>query len=84
MHGVTSLHAFGSILREDFTSDSDIDLLIDFDQQASENLFRRYFDFKEAIEKLLERPVDLITSESITNPFFRQEVEATKTALYAA
>lgn len=84
MHSVKSLHAFGSAVREDFGPESDIDLLVDFDRLAPGSLFLRFFDFKQAMEDLLGHPVDLVTSRSISNPFFKQEVDSTKTELYAA
>jgi len=84
MHQVKSLHAFGSVLRDDFGPGSDIDLLVEFDRTAPGSLFLRFFDFKQSMESLLGHPVDLITSRSISNPFFKREVDATKTELYAA
>ena len=83
-HHVRSLYAFGSVIRDDFGPDSDIDLMVDFEPIASANSFRRFFDIKDELELLLERPVDLITSGSISNPFFKQEIDSTKAALYAA
>lgn len=83
-HHVRSLSAFGSVIRGDFGPDSDVDLLVDFASMDSANSFRRFFDFKEELELLLKRPVDLITSGSICNPFFRSEVDSTKAILYAA
>ena len=82
--GVTSLQAFGSVLRPDFRADSDIDLLVDFDESTSLNAFQRYFGFKEAMEQLLGRPVDLITLKSLSNPYFIKVLEETSQALYAA
>lgn len=83
-YGVTSLQAFGSVLRPDFRPDSDIDLLVDFDESTSLNAFQRYFGFKEAMEQLLGRPVDLITLKSLSNPYFKKMLEETSQALYAA
>jgi hypothetical protein len=83
-HDVESLHAFGSIIRDDFRPDSDIDLIVDFKPRPNGNAFRRYFDLKEQLEELLGQPVDLITARSLTNPFFKQEVDQTKHPVYAA
>ena len=84
LHQVRSLFAFGSVVRDDFGPDSDVDLLVEFESTPHANTFHNFFDFKEKLEKILGRPVDLITARSISNPFFKEEVEATKTALYAA
>jgi hypothetical protein len=83
-HQVRSLFAFGSVLRSDFGPESDIDLLVEFDSSSQANTFRNFFDLKEKLEHLLGRPVDLITTRSISNPFFKEEVDSTKTTLYAA
>ncbi|MCH7226436.1 nucleotidyltransferase family protein [Haloferula sp. A504] len=82
--GVSSLRAFGSVLRQDFSADSDIDLLVEFDDSDLVNEFQRFFGFKEAVEQLLDRPVDLVTSRSLVNPHFKKELEETSEALYAA
>jgi predicted nucleotidyltransferase len=83
-YGVISLQAFGSVLRPDFRPESDIDLLVDFNESTPLNAFKKYFGFKEAMEKLLGRPVDLITLKFLSNPYFKKELEETSQALYAA
>jgi predicted nucleotidyltransferase len=83
-YGVNSLQVFGSVLRHDFRPDSDIDLLVDFNESTATNAFQRFFGFKEAMEQLLGRPVDLITLKSIANPYFRRELEESSQSLYAA
>lgn len=82
--GVRTLHAFGSVLRPDFHPDSDIDLLVEFDESSAMNAFQKFFGFKEAMERLLDRPVDLITLKSLANPYFKKELEESSQALYAA
>jgi len=81
---VSSLRAFGSVLRSDFRADSDIDLVVEFDDSSTANAFQRFFDFKEALEEALGHPVDLITAKSLANPYFIQELQETGLALYAA
>ena len=83
-HHVTTLHAFGSVLRADFNPQSDIDLLVVFDRSSGHSAFVQFFEFKEQLESLLGRNVDLISYESIQNPFFKLEIEETKQAVYAA
>ena len=56
--GVRHLSLFGSIARGDATSDSDIDVLVDFGAAPT---FDQYMDVKIALEDLLGRPVDLVT-----------------------
>ena len=83
-HHVKTLHAFGSVLRSDFNPESDVDLLVVFDRFNGHSAFVQYFEFKEELESMLGRNVDLISYESIQNPFFKLEIEATKQAVYAA
>ena len=83
-HGVVRLDVFGSILRDDFCTESDIDFLVLFKRDEQTNAFNQYFDFKEALEALLHRNVDLVCANAIRNPYFKREVEQTRQPLYAA
>lgn len=83
-HHVKTLHAFGSVLRSDFNPESDIDLLVVFDRSHAPSAFIQFFEFKEQLESILGRNVDLISYNSIQNPFFKLEIEATKQPVYAA
>ena len=49
-----------------------------------EGAFARYFGFKEAVEMLFGRPVDLEMANAVGNPFFLREIERTRRILYAA
>jgi predicted nucleotidyltransferase len=84
VHAVERLDAFGSVLRPDFKETSDVDFLVLFQRDASTNAFSQYFDFKEALEHMLGREVELVCFNAIRNPYFKQEVEATRQSLYAA
>lgn len=83
-HGVVRLDVFGSILRDDFCTESDIDFLVLFKRDEQTNAFNQYFDLKEALEDLLKREIDLVCASAIRNPFFKQEVERSRQPLYAA
>ena len=82
-YNVKQLFAFGSINRKDFTESSDIDFMVEFNRAGIKGSFDQYFGFKEALEDLLGREVDLICRRSIRNPIFRQEVESSKKEIYA-
>lgn len=82
--GVQSLEVFGSAATGALTRDSDIDLLVRFDPDAPLTGLRQFFGFKEAVEALLGRPVDLVSPDSLRNPYFRAGVEQTRQPLYAA
>ncbi|RAU21329.1 nucleotidyltransferase [Paramagnetospirillum kuznetsovii] len=62
--GVKSLALFGSVVRNDAKPTSDIDLMVDFHPGQPGGLFR-FVELKHALEGILGRPVDLITSGNI-------------------
>ncbi|MBE2242192.1 MAG: nucleotidyltransferase family protein [Burkholderiaceae bacterium] len=69
--GAKHLALFGSAARDEMRSDSDVDVLVDFDGPAT---FDGYFDLKDYLEGLLCRPVDLVTRKGL-KPRARQHVE---------
>lgn len=83
-YGVKELYAFGSVLTDQFTPESDVDLLLELDWEREGAFFDRYFGFKSALEELFGRPVDLVCYGAIKNPYFKEEVEETKKTIYAA
>jgi predicted nucleotidyltransferase len=83
-HQVKSLHAFGSITSESFTSNSDIDLLVDFESINLSDYADNYFDLKYSLQHLFERQVDLIENKSVKNPYVRQKIEQQKKLLYGS
>ncbi|NUM35897.1 MAG: nucleotidyltransferase domain-containing protein [Candidatus Brocadiae bacterium] len=81
---IKSLYLFGSSLRKDFHEGSDVDLLVEFIRDSFSGSFDQYFGFKEELENLLKREVDLVCKNSISkNEFFQREIESTKVKLYA-
>jgi predicted nucleotidyltransferase len=79
--GVLRLDLFGSAARDQLQSDSDIDLVVTF-SESDQGLFDRYFALREALQELLGRPIDLVTDESIRNPYFRASVDASRINVY--
>lgn len=81
---VKTLYVFGSILTSRFKSDSDIDLLVRFkkDEISLSDYADNFLDFQFALESLLNRKIDLVCEDSITNPYFRQEVDTKKRLIY--
>ncbi|MEC5399335.1 nucleotidyltransferase family protein [Uliginosibacterium sp. H1] len=60
--GVTTLALFGSTARNDASTDSDVDVLVDFDGPADA---QRFFGVQFYLEDLLGRPVDLVTGKAL-------------------
>lgn len=84
-HGVQELYVFGSVISQnDFTENSDVDLAVLFDYSNVEGSFDRYMSFKDALEKLFGRPVDLVSLKAVRNKYFVDELDKTKELLYAA
>jgi hypothetical protein len=82
---VRRLDVFGSAVGDSFdTESSDVDVLVEFDVGPRSNYLTTYFDLKEGLEQILERPVDVVSVTGIRNPYFRQEVLATRELLYTA
>ncbi len=74
------LDLVGSAAREDFTAESDIDVLVSFG--GNERLFERYFELKERLEEVFERAVDVIEERALKNPYFKQAIEKDRVRIY--
>ena len=81
-HKVQELYLFGSILTDKFNDTSDIDILIQFRQMDLLDYFDNYMELKEELEKLFNRPVDLVENQAIRNPIFRKVVDREKRLVY--
>ena len=83
-HGVRRLAAFGSVLREDFDPESsDVDFVIEFGSAREGAVARQYFDFKAALERLLDRPVDLVELQAMPDTRLKRSIERTQVPVYA-
>ncbi|MEG4251556.1 nucleotidyltransferase family protein [Microcoleus sp. Pol10D4] len=81
---IIELSLFGSILRDDFHADSDIDILVAFAPTANGGLLDRA-QMQEKLEAILSRRVDLISKRAIdrtSNPIRRQEILSTAQTIY--
>ena len=76
------LDLIGSATRDDFSDDSDIDVLVTF--AGDDNLFDRYFSLKEKLEEVFKRKVDVIEERAVKNPFFKKTVNRDRIKLYGA
>lgn len=80
---VTEFSLFGSVLRDDFRPDSDVDVLVTFAPNAEISLFD-LVQMKLDLEKLFRRPVDVIEKDALENPFRKREILRTAQVVYAA
>ena len=72
-HHIRRLVLFGSILRDDFGPESDIDVLVEFDSDHIPGL--AFFGMEQELAEILRRKVDLNTPQFLS-PYFREEVLA--------
>jgi len=82
LHNVNSLYVFGSVCTDKFNDKSDIDLLISYKNIDFGDYADTYFELAEEFENIFNRPVDLVTEKSLSNPYFIESVNKSKTLLY--
>ncbi|HQP24687.1 MAG TPA: nucleotidyltransferase domain-containing protein [Smithellaceae bacterium] len=73
----------GSVLRDDFRPDSDIDVLLSFEANAGWSLYD-IVDMKDELKAMFGREIDLVEKEAIRNPYRRRVMLTDKEVLYAA
>jgi predicted nucleotidyltransferase len=79
---ISRLDVFGSATSDDFSEESDVDVLVRFERDG-EGLFDRYFDLKEGLERIWGQPVDVVLEDSLRNPYFWASVERSRKTVYA-
>ena len=82
--GVRRLSVFGSAATGRLGTQSDVDLSVEFDYGRGGSPAEQFFGLREALHALLNRPIDLVTRDSIRNRYFRRELDRTERTLYAA
>ena len=83
---VSELSVFGSVLRDDFRDDSDIDILVSFHSEAKWTLFE-LASMRDELKEIFGREVDLLTRkglESSRNYLRRKSILAEAEKIYAA
>ncbi len=81
---VKTMYFFGSICTERFDKNSDVDILIGFKDLSIEKYTENYFELHYALEKLFSRKIDLLTENSLSNPYFIKRVNESKQLVYVA
>jgi uncharacterized protein len=81
-HQVKYLYAFGSSITDHYTPDSDIDLVVEIDEPDPLNRGDLLLSFWMEMESLFEKKVDLLTPDSIRNPYLKKQIESTKKLIY--
>ncbi len=81
---IKTMYVFGSVTSiEKFDTESDVDFLIAFKNDISaEKYSDNYFDLHYKLELLLGRKIDLVTNNSLKNPYFIESVNKHKELIY--
>lgn len=78
---IRRLSFFGSVIRQDFGPESDVDVLVEFEQGCTPGL--KFFKLQNELSGILNKAVDLNTVSSIS-PYFKDEVLQEKEDIYVA
>ncbi len=82
-HEIEKAYVFGSALTDNFNEKSDIDFLIKFktglDPLKKGEL---WWDLHDTLRDFFDREIDIVTENSLTNPYFIKELDRTKKLIY--
>lgn len=81
-NNVKSLFAFGSVTTKKFQADSDMDLVVEIDDEDPFSYSDDYFNLKFELEKIFKRRIDLLESKAIKNPYLKEQIEKNKVLIY--
>ena len=79
---VLEFSIFGSVLRDDFREDSDIDVLVEFEKDSRYSLFD-LVDMQDQLRQLFGRDVDLLEKAALRNPFRKKSILDNRKIMYA-
>ena len=79
---VKNFSVFGSVLNDKFSSKSDIDFIVDFNESDPIEYTDLYFKLRDSLEQIFKRKIDLLEERGIKNSFIRKEINESKVILY--
>ena len=80
---VVEFALFGSVLRDDFTPNSDVDVLVTFAPDAKISLFDMA-QMQIELQAIFKRPVDILEKDALRNPYRKREILDTAQVVYAS
>ncbi len=83
-YGVAEFSLFGSVLRDDFRPDSDVDVLVAFKHDSPGITFENLPDMLDELAEIFGREVDLVERRRVTNPYKRFHILTTRQVVHAA
>ncbi len=81
-HKVRDLYVFGSAITNEFTEESDIDFVVDFDTDDPLVYADNYFSLKFSLEELLQKKIDLLEHKGLKNKYILQSINESKKLIY--
>jgi predicted nucleotidyltransferase len=81
-HKVRKLYAFGSVLTDRFTEESDVDMVVEFMRVPLKIYADNYYHLKYSLQDIFNRKVDLLESQTSTNPYLKRSIDGTKQLIY--
>ena len=82
-YNVKEISVFGSSIRNDFTSESDVDFLIDFRNSEEISLFD-ILDIQDYLQNITKRNVDIVEPAALVNPYRRKAIMNSRELLYVS
>jgi len=80
---IVEFSLFGSVLGDDFRAESDVDVLVDFEKDASWDLFD-LVEMRDELKDIFGREIDLVEKGAIRNPYRKRSIMKSHEVLYAA
>ncbi len=81
-YGAVKAYLFGSATSNHLNKDSDIDFIFSFDEKMDYVTYAdNYFELSDSLEKLLQRPVDLVAEKTLRNPYLLNHINTHKIKL---
>lgn len=80
---IAEFSLFGSVLTDDFGPDSDVDVLVAFEAEATPTL-EKWLDLIDELRAVFGREVDVVERRLVTNPYRRHHILTHRKVLYAA
>jgi uncharacterized protein len=79
---IAEFSLFGSVLREDFKPESDVDVLVSFEPDIPWSLFD-WLDMIDELKEIFGRDVDMVEKSGLRNPFRRHQILSNRKVIYA-
>ena len=70
-------------MTDEFTESSDIDLIVEIDSDDPLEYADNYFNLKFALEEIFKRQIDLLENKAVKNQYLRENIDKSKSLLYA-